>query len=85
MGTFEQDNRIGAFGAANVQAIYGYYTSGDLTAEQALSAIAIDAGVLKRTSKQEALADIIMKVDAGELPPSVLVAAIDFVDEEEPR
>lgn len=77
MGTFNEDNRIGAFSAKNVDVIYSMFTDGDISAEQALQCIAIEAGVIKRTPKQEALGDLIRKVDAGELPVTVLIAAVE--------
>ena len=80
MGTFEEDNRIGAFSTENVATIWRMFEDGDITAETALRAIAIDAGVVARTSKQRALADLVWKVSTGELPPGVLIAAIDEED-----
>jgi hypothetical protein len=77
MGTFEEDNRIGAFSRLNVEHVYQMFTDGDISAEQALKVIAVDAGVIERSDRQKALGQMVYQVARDEIPMAALIAAID--------
>lgn len=60
-----------------IEFIWNLHQDGTLSAEQALRAIATEAGIVEQSREAKALGTLISKVASGELPVASLIGAIE--------